>query len=224
MPERHADPARTVGAMHDGDAMLDALVAQLTPVQRRRPSRDWAVLALLAVAEVVAYLALRGMRPDMPDAMTHMAFWWKALSLLALAAIGVGTTIAALDPARSPRRGLRALGTAAAAALAAGWAIDAARGGSTELLARLDWREGLDCVAFVVGCALPALGALAVLMRRGAPTDPVGAATAAGIAAAAWGGVVFTLDCPHDDPFYIAVWFALAFAIVLASPACCCRG
>ncbi len=199
----------------DVDAMLDALVAELKPVARRRPSRDWAAFALLAVAEVAAYLTMRGMRPDMPDAMSHMAFWWKALSLLVLAVVGVGTTIAALDPVRSPRRGLRLLAVVAAVAIAAGWVVDASRAGPADLVARLDWREGLDCVAFVVGCALPALGALALLMRRGAPTDPGGSATAAGVAAAAWGGVVFTLDCPHDDPFYIAVWFTLAIAVVM---------
>lgn len=200
---------------NDADRLIDSLATGLTPVRRRTARGDWLALALLAVAEVAAYLALRGMRPDMPAAMGAMAFWWKATSLLVLAVIGVTTTIAALDPVASPRRGLRALAVAAGVAVAVGWAIDAARGGRTDLIARLDWREGLDCVAFVVACALPALGALALLMRRGAPTDPGGAATAAGAAAAAWGGVVFTIDCPHDDPFYVAVWFAVAMGAVM---------
>ncbi|MBC7497542.1 MAG: DUF1109 family protein [Sphingomonadaceae bacterium] len=199
----------------NGVALIDSLAAGLTPVRRRTAWRDGMAFAALAVVEVAVYLALRGMRPDMPVAMGHMAFWWKAVSLLVLAVIGVATTIAALDPARSPRRGLRSLAVAAAVAVAVGWGVDAARGGSASLIARLDWRDGLDCIAFVIGCALPALGALALLMRRGASTDPRGAATAAGAAAAAWGGVVFTLDCPHDDPFYIAVWFAAAIAIVM---------
>jgi hypothetical protein len=197
------------------DALIDSLAAGLTPVRPRTAVRDGLAFAALAAAEIAAYFALRGMRPDMPMAMGNMAFWWKAVSLLVLAAIGVATTIAALDPARSPRRGLRALAGAAALAVAVGWGVDAARGGSADLFARLDWRHGLDCIAVVVGCALPALGALALLMRRGAATDPRGAATAAGVAAAAWGGVVFTLDCPHDDPFYIAVWFAAAIVVVM---------
>ncbi len=197
------------------DSLIDALAAGLTPVRHRTAARDGLALAALAVAEIAAYFALRGMRSDMPMAMGKMAFWWKAVSLLVLAAIGATTAIAALDPARSPRHGLRALAAAAAVAVAVGWGVDAARGGSAHLIARLDWRDGLDCIAVVVGCALPALAALALLMRRGAATDPGGAATAAGVAAAAWGGVVFTLDCPHDDPFYIAVWFAAAIIIVM---------
>ncbi len=199
----------------NADALIDSLAAGLTPVRYRTATRDALAFAALAVVEVTAYLALRGMRPDMPAAMGEMAFWWKAVSLLVLAVIGVATAIAALDPARSPRRGLRALAGAAAVTVAVGWGVDAARGGSADLIARLDWRHGIDCIAFVVGCALPALAALAILMRRGAATDPRGAATAAGAAAAAWGGVVFTLDCPHDDPLYIAVWFGIAIVIVM---------
>ena len=202
--------------MSADDAFLDTLVHGLKPVVRRRPAQDWAAFAVLAAVEIAVYLAMRGMRPDMHHAMGLMAFWWKALSLMVLAGIGVATTIAALDPVGSPRHGLKALAIVAAIAVATGWAVDAAGAGTAALIARLDWRHGLECVRFVVSCALPALGALAVLMRRGAPTDPVGAATAAGVAAAAWGGVGFTLECPHDDPLYITVWFSLAIGIVMA--------
>lgn len=194
------------------DALLDALAAGLVPVRRRSARRDWAAFALLGAVEVAAYIAVRGMRPDMDDAMSRMAFWWKALSLVVLAAIGVATTIVALDPARTPRRGLRAFGWVAAAALATGWGLDAAAGGAAVLAARLDWREGLACVGAVVVLALPALALLGLLLRRGAATDPRRAATAAGAAAAAWGGTVFTLACPHDDPLYVALWFAVAIA------------
>jgi len=134
-------------------ALIDSLAAGLTPVRHRTAWRDGMAFAALAVVEVAVYLALRGMRPDMPVAMGHMAFWWKAVSLLVLAVIGVATTIAALDPARSPRRGLRSLAVAAAVAVAVGWGVDAAGGGSASLIARLDWRDGLDCIAFVIGCA-----------------------------------------------------------------------
>ncbi len=201
----------------DPDALIEALAAGLTPVQARTPARNWAAFALLAAVEVAAYLAVAGMRPDMGMAMGRTAFWWKALSLVVLAGIGIATAIAALRPDRSPRRGLRLFGIAAAVAIAVGWGLDAAHGAAPDQLAlRLDWREGLACLGEIVVLALPALGILALLMRRGAPTDPSGAATAAGAAAAAWGGAVFTFACPHDDPFYIAVWFALSIGVVMA--------
>ena len=197
------------------EMMLDELVGQLTPVRPRSPRRDLAVIALFGAVEIALYVAVRGMRPDMHMAMGLMAFWWKVASLAVLAVIGVVTTIAALDPARSPRRGLQGFAIAAALAIAVGWGLDAAQAGPAALLARLDWRKGVECLGAVVVLSLPALAALAVLMRRGAPTDPGGSVTAAGLAAAAWGGAVFTLACPRDDPFYVAVWFAAAILVVL---------
>ena len=199
-----------------GDALLDALAADLAPVRRRRMARTAAALALLAGVEAGLYIVLRGgMRPDMGAAMGRMAFWWKVASLAVLAVVGVATTLAAVDPAGSPRRGLRRFAVAAAVAVALGWALDVAHGAGG-LAARLDWRQGVDCLAAVVVLSLPPLIALTMLLRRGAPTDASGSAFAAGIAAAAWGGAVFTVACPSDDPLYVVVWFAAAMAAVTA--------
>ncbi|UAJ10272.1 NrsF family protein [Glacieibacterium megasporae] len=196
------------------DPLIDRLTADLQPVRRRLARRDAAILLVLIVVEVAVYVWIRGMRADMPLAMGRMAFWWKAASLCILAAIGAATALAAFDPTRSPRRGLRGFAVAAAVAIAIGWGIDAASHGSAELIARLDWREGLRCVFAVVVLSLPALLALGILMRRGAPTDPGGTASAVGLTAAAWGGAVFVVACPHDDPLYVALWFSVAIAIV----------
>lgn len=199
--------------MHDDDDMLDALAADLPPVQRPRRLRDAAVLVGLALIEVALYIGFRGARPDMPLAMGRMAFWWKVASLVGLAVIGVATTLTALDPARTPRRGLRVLAALGVAATLAGWALDAAAGNAHDLADRLDWRQGLDCLGAVIVLSLPPLIALTMVMRRGAATDLRGSATAAGVAAAAWGGAVFTVACPADDPLYVVVWFAAAIVV-----------
>ncbi len=198
------------------DPLIERLAGGLRPVRRRLPLRDAAMLAVLGLIEIGLYVWVRGMRPDMPVAMGRMAFWWKAASLVILVAVGGVTAMAAFDPTRSPRRGLRGFAIAAAVAIAAGWGIDAASAGVGPLLIRLDWREGLRCVGAVVVLSLPALLALGILMRRGAPTDPGGTAAAVGLTAAAWGGAVFVLACPHDDPLYVAVWFAVAILLVAA--------
>jgi hypothetical protein len=62
--------------------------------------------------------------------------------------------------------------------------------------------------------SLPAMAALGVLMRRGAPTDIGGTSLTAGIAAAAWGAFVFVFACPADDPLYIAVWYVVGCGLV----------
>ena len=56
----------------------------------------------------------------------------------------------------------------------------------------------------------PMLLATVFITRRAAPARPRAAATAAGVASAGWGAVVFAWACPYDEPVYIALWFGLA--------------
>jgi hypothetical protein len=137
------------------------------------------------------------------------SLWWKFGSLGVIAVVGGAVAIVSLDPAESPRRGLRWLAAIVAICLAAGWIIDASGDGFPALAARLSWHEGLECVWKVVLLSVPPVAGLGLLMRRGAPTDAGGTAFAVGIAAAAWGAFVFAFACPHDDPLYIAVWYAV---------------
>jgi hypothetical protein len=196
------------------DRLIDSLAAELAPVRRRRPWRDIGILALVGAVEVALYLALGQLRPDIHLAMTLASFWWKLASLAILTAIGVATAIRSFDPAASPRPGLRRFGWAAVAALAVGWVIDAANSAGPSLAARLMWHHGLDCVEAMVALSIPPLIALALLMRRAAPTDRRGSALAVGVASASWGALVFVLNCPHDDPFYVAVWYPVGCGLV----------
>ena len=194
--------------------LIDRLATDLKPVRRRNPARDFGLLALLGTIEVALFLGLGMMRPDMPAAMEQPSFWWKLASLGLIAVVGTGVTVASLDPAASPRRGLRWLGAILAVSLAGGWLIDAAHDGWPALATRLNWHDGLQCVMKMTMLSVPAVIALGLLMRRGAPTDRAGSALASGIAAAAWGAFVFVFACPYDDPFYIVVWYAMGCGLV----------
>ena len=196
------------------DRLLDQLVGDLKPVRRRSAGVDAAVLVLAAGAELVLVLGLGAMRADMPAAMGQPSFWWKLGSLGVIALVGGAVAILSFDPIVSPRRGLRWLVALFALSLLGGWIIDAANGGLPALAARLDWQNGLGCVAKVVVLSVPALTGFGLLMRRGAATDAAGSALASGIAAAAWGAFVFVFACPFDDALYIAVWYAVGCGIV----------
>lgn len=191
------------------ERLLDDLVSQLTPVKRRSAWREGLVLALICAVEIGLYLLLRGTRDDLTMAMHMPSFWWKVVTLGGLAVIGVATAIRSFDPTASPRSGLRWMAIILGMALAIGWGIDAASAGAGMLRARLMWRQGIDCAIAVIILSIPAAVALGLLMRRGAPTDRKGSALAVGFAGAAWGAFVFNFRCPHDDPFYIAVWYGL---------------
>ncbi len=200
------------------DAIIDALVADLAPVQRRRPGLEALLLLVLAGVELALFIALRGIRADMPVAMQTPAFWWKSGSLLVIAAFAATTALASLDPAGSAQRGLRRLWILVPIAMAMGWLIDAGAIGSVAervtMVARLDWHEGVICLVNVALLSLPPVLALGLLMRRGASVQPAATALAAGLAAAAWGAFVFAFRCDHEDPLYVVVWYGAAVTLV----------
>jgi hypothetical protein len=200
------------------DPLIDGLVADLGPVRPRRWQGEALLLCGLALAEVLLFFVFGDLRPDMPDAMGTMTFWWKSGSLAALALLSVAAVLVSLDPATTTARRLtplwRLLTLAVPVLLAAGWLLDAGAAGRAALMARLDVPEGLDCLKNVAMLSLPPIAALALLMRRGAPTQPGRTALAAGLAAAGFGAFVFAFHCPHDDPLYVAVWYGGSVALI----------
>ena len=196
------------------DRLIQQLVQELKPIRRRRLGLEVLALASLFLVELALFLGFGAMRPDMPMAMHAASFWWKLGSLGLIALVGVAVSVCSLDPVRSPRSGLRWLMAIIAVCLVAGWVIDASRGGLPGLAARLNWPDGLRCVSKMVLLSVPAALGLGLLIRRGAATDSGGTALAAGIAAAAWGAFVFVFACPHDDPLYVALWYAVGCGIV----------
>lgn len=193
------------------DPLIDALVGDLRAVRPRRWMREALLLGALVVTEIILFVIMHGARPDMPQAMADVTFWWKAVSIGVLAVLSVAATLVSLDPAVTAARRLaciwQALALATAVALALGWLINAGTPSSTDLLVRLCWRQGVECLIFVVLLSLPPVVVIGALIRRGASTQPSRTALAAGLAAAGIGTLVFSLCCDHDDPLYIAVWY-----------------
>lgn len=200
--------------MMQTDTLVDRLSQTLRPVQPRSIRRGAWLLGVLCAIEVLAFVGLGFMRPDMPVAMGTLSFWWKLASMGIIAVLGAGVTLLSADPARSPRRGLRWILACIAVIFATGWLIDAAGDGVAELAHRLDWTHGLQCVWKMVALSIPPAIALGGLIRRGAPTDRSGTALAGGLCSAAWGAFVFIFACPSDDPLYIAVWYTVGCSIV----------
>ena len=200
------------------DPLIDALVADLGRVQPRRPWREVALIGALLLVELLLFAVLRDVRPDLAAAMHTPVFWWKLAAFAVIAGLAVAAMLASLDPAQTSQRRMarlwQALAVVAPVALALGWLIDAGVSGRAALSARLEWREGVDCLINVGLLSLPLMLVLGLLARRGAATRPAQMAAAAGLAAAAFGAVIFAVHCPHDDPLYVAVWYGGAVALV----------
>jgi hypothetical protein len=196
------------------ESLISRLSSGLRPVRPRSILREAIILAVLGIVEVAVFLAMGFMRPDMPIAMEAPSFWWKLVSMGLIAILGAGIALCSIDPTRSPRRGLRWILVCIVVIFASGWLIDAAQGGLSHLLVRLDWRQGIECAWKMIALSVPAVVALAFLIRRGAPSDRTGTALAGALASAGWGAFVFVFACPSDDPLYIAVWYTVGCGIV----------
>ncbi len=199
------------------DVLVDRLTADLKPVRPRTNLRDGVLIAGVCLVELALFLLIGGMRPDMATAMRQPSFWWKLTSLGLIATVGCTTSVLSFHPTGLPRQGLRWVLAMVVVSLAIGWGLDADRAGWVSLGARLDWRQGVQCLYKMLLLALPAVMGLAMLMHRGAPTDRRGTAWSVGIAAAAWGAFVFVFACPSDDPVYVAFWYTLACLSIAAS-------
>ncbi|MCB8882758.1 DUF1109 domain-containing protein [Acidisoma cellulosilytica] len=196
------------------DSLIDRLSENLRPVRSRSILREAVILLILGLVEIAVVLGMGFMRPDMPVAMAAPSFWWKLVSMGLIAVLGGGIALISIDPTRSPRLGLRWILVLLAIIFASGWLIDASQAGLAHLLARLDWRHGIQCAWKMIALSVPPVIAFGVLVRRGAPSDRHGTALAGALAAAGWGAFVFVFACPSDDPLYIAVWYSVGCGIV----------
>lgn len=197
------------------DDFLDSLAGDLAPIRRRSPHLEVLALAGLCGLELALFLAAGLARPNLLAAFGLPMFWWKLISLGGLAVLGFGTALRSFAPEVSPRRGLLLMAMIVAVVLGAGWLFDAVMHEGGDLVALLNWRDGLHCVGFVVGLSVPPVALLAVLMRRAAATHGPESALAIGAGAAAWAAFVFVFACPHDDPLYVAVWYGFGCGLTV---------
>ena len=196
------------------ESLIDRLTNELKPVHRRTAWSDGLALVALCTVELGLFLGTGMMRADMPIAMHLPSFWWKLASFGVIGLVSGTVTIMSLDPERSPRRGLRWITALVAVCFVGGWLVDASYDWFSTVESRLHWIDGLECCYNIVVLSVPAVIGIGLLMRRAAPTDPVGTALAAGLTAAALGAFVFVFACRFDDPFHVAVWFSLGCGAV----------
>lgn len=189
---------------------LDSLAADLKPVRRRSIRMDALAVAAVCSVELAVFLMVGMGRPDLGAAFSLPIFWWKLASLGSLAAVGLLTALRSFDPEVSPKRGLYAMLAIVVLALCLGGGFAALLPTGGDFSTRLNWREGLHCLVFVVGLSVPPVTLLARQMDRGAPTHRGGAALAVGVGSAAWAGFVFVFACPHDDALYVGFWYSLS--------------
>jgi len=198
------------------ESLIADLSSDLTPVQRRSMLREGGLVLALGAAELMLFLGLGAMRPD----MSHMAgspfLMWRVGSLGLLAAIACVLAIRSFSPTAQPRRGLMLACALAVAAIVGGVFVTPDGASERALLDRINPASGIVCATWIFVLSLPIVALLGALMRRAAPTQPRLSALASGIAAGACGAFVFAFCCPFNDPLYVVVWYSIGCTAVTA--------
>jgi hypothetical protein len=193
---------------------IAALTADPVSEPIRLGRRVAAALVIGLVGSAALYVLWLGPRPDIAAACRSMRFWLKFVGSFAVA---LPTLLLTLRLAR-PDAKLRALALWLAAPfilLAAGVVVELLVVPQGEWLSRLMGTTAMHCTITIPMLAAPALAALIVALRAGAPLHPGLTGALAGAAAAGVGALVYASSCPSDSPLFVATWYPLATLICM---------
>ena len=192
-------------------AALSADAAPAPPLRRR----VGAALAIGACLSLVVFMTAIGPRPDVMSAMHTMRFDLKFLETLALLAPSLLLCLRLSRP-EATAGSLLAWLLAPIALLAAAVAVELATVPSALWMTKLIGTNWWHCLTLAPIFSLPPLAALILALREGAPRHPTLTGALAGAAAAGVSTTIYATNCTDDSPLFVATWYPLATAIVVA--------
>jgi hypothetical protein len=190
------------------DSLIDALVADLSPVRPRRPVAGALQVALAAAVTALVVVGVNGMAENLVRGTVSPLFLLANGLLLLLGVAASASTIAMANPRVGSRHG------------GARWAMLMAGvfpAAAILMLAmhRAEWphllgaAEGWHCFAEATLASLLTGGALLFWLRRGAPVSPNIAGLHLGVGSTALGSAIYGISCPVDMIYHLGIWHAL---------------
>ena len=82
--------------------------------------------------------------------------------------------------------------------------------------ARMIGQNAMHRLMLIPFMSLAPLAGLFLALKHAAPSDPRRAGAAAALASAGLAAMLYATNCPDDSPFFVAVWYTPATAIVVA--------
>lgn len=161
------------------------------------------------------YALLMGPRPHLLDLLGQPRLIFKLVFPWAVAACALPLVLRLVQPGAELRR--YGLGLLLLAAVLLG-----AVGLELMLVPQADWQarwighNARVCLMLIPMLAFGPLLAVLVVLKRGAPLNPAKAGAGAGLAAAALGAALYATHCPDDSPLFVACWYSIATAIIVA--------
>ena len=189
--------------------LIDALSARLEPTSSRAPL--WRMAGWVgggAAVSAALMLAILGLRPDIAAALGTMMFWTKFAYTLALGGLALWLA------ERLGRPGVKAdlpaiLLVAVVALFVVAAALDLAAAPRPLWRPMLMGHSAGLCPYLILGLAAPLLVGAVMGLRAFAPTRPILAGLAAGLAAGGLAAFVYGFSCNESAMPFVAVWYTL---------------
>lgn len=184
-----------------------------------RPSEAFALAlaAGLAVAAPVFLLTL-GVRPDFAAVLYTVRFPFKFVVTFTVFAAGLQIAVALARPGGNAATAARSL-VVPALLIGGALAIELAVVPRNVWGQRLIGANAKVCLTAIPLMAIGPLAAFLLALRSSAPTAPRRAGAAAGLVAAGLAATLYAAHCSDDSPLFVAVWYSLAIALVVAAGA-----
>jgi hypothetical protein len=197
------------------DDLIHAISEDATP-SGLHPQRSLALaLAGAVAAAAILFWLLLGPRGDALASLAEPRFVLKFLVTLGLAAAAIGLVLRLIRPGAAP-------GLWRSALLLAPGLLLIGIGGELLAVPAERWMTVLVgvnariCLTYIPLMGLAPLGLILLALRRGAPTRPALAGAVAGLIAGGISAAFYASHCPDDSPLFVATWYVLAIAMLVA--------
>lgn len=197
------------------DDLIHAIAEDATP-SGLHPQRSLALaLAGAVAAAAILFWLLLGPRGDALASLAEPRFVLKFLVTLGLTAAAIGLVLRLIRPGAAPGLWRNAL-------LLAPGLLLIGIGGELLTVPAERWMTVLVgvnariCLTYIPLMGLAPLGLILLALRSGAPTRPALTGAVAGLIAGGISAAFYASHCPDDSPLFVATWYVLAIAMLVA--------
>ena len=183
------------------------------------PARMLALAVLAgAVIATLVFAEMLGVRPDVDEAMHTVRFPFKFVVTITLAIAGLALVSRLERPGADWRAAARLL-IIPALLIGAAVVLEMIVVPPSGWEPRMVGSNAMICLTAIPTIAVAPLAAILIAMRHAAPTAPVRAGAAAGLAAAAVAATLYASHCTDDSPLFVVIWYSIAIVLVTAAGA-----
>jgi hypothetical protein len=201
------------------DELISLLATNAQPVPSHVVGRRFAIaLGMGLPLATVLMLVTLGLRPDMADAATQLAFWMKLAFAACLAVAGLVAT----ERLSRPGVPVGFSWAAMAAPVLALWltaAIALLRAAPEQRMDLILGDTWAYCPFNIAMLSVPLFAATFWCMKDLAPTRLALAGASSGLLSGALSALVYALHCPESTAPFLGVWYVLGIAIPTAAGA-----